>query len=286
MKNKVILSTAFLGVCTIALSSFHDGPAHHGRGNRSGSAGSTNCSVCHGGTVNTDLALEFTLTDDIDNSTVTNNQYIPGHTYTVYLKGNHPNPGTYPHFGFQASVVNAAGANTGALGTATANTGLWDTDTDGINVIEHTAPLDKTGTSYIAQFKWTAPAAGSGNANIYAAMLIVDGDGTKVGDVANVAIKMLSEGTVTAIHDVKKNDLFSIYPNPAKSNTDLNIHVSKAGKYDVSITALDGKILTNTKIIVNSGNDARIDIAFLAKGVYVLTLGDGNVSQSTRFVKQ
>jgi hypothetical protein len=156
MKPKVLLTTLGLGLGLIVLSSYQDGPAHGGAGNRTGSNGSLGCSTggCHMAD-NANLALSFQIVDDVSGTTVTDGKYTPGRTYTIAFKGVYSGAGTYSHLGFQASAVNAANANSGMIAKDPAVANSATANANGITVVEHTAPLPKTGNDFITTFKWT-----------------------------------------------------------------------------------------------------------------------------------
>lgn len=287
MNKKILITTLGLGVSLFVLSSYQDGPAHGGAGNRSGSNGSPSCAQagCHG-SENANFALTLSFTDVADNSVVSDGKYTPGHTYIASLVGNYPGNTTYTHLGFQASVVNAANANTGTLATNIANTGTSTSNTGGINVIEHTSPIPKTGSQFVASFKWTAPAAGNGDAKVYARMLANNHNGTAGDDTPNSIVATLTEKVApTGINQTAQTNLFKIYPNPAQNSLNVKLDQLISGKYDMSIVGIDGKVVMSSKTNF-SGGEMKIDLSKFAKGIYVLTIRSQNSYQVARFVKQ
>lgn len=286
MKSKVLLTTLGLGLGFIVLSSNSTGPAHSGNGNRTGSNGSLGCSTggCHM-TDNPNLALSFQIVDDAGGATVTDGKYTPGHTYTIAFKGVYSGAASYSHLGFQASAVNASNANSGTIAKDPAVVNSATFNASGITVIEHTAPLPKTGNDFITTFKWTAPAAGSGDAKIYARMNAVNNNGLPGDDTPNQLIQTLTEKTTTGINDVEKNILLKVYPNPAQNTLRVQLDKLSAGSYNVSVTAIDGKSLINTTNNF-SGGEMNMDISKLAKGIYSLTIQNKGVKQTVQFVKK
>jgi hypothetical protein len=286
MKSKVLLTTLGLGLGLIALSSYQNGPAHGGAGNRTGSNGSLGCSTagCHMGD-NANLALSFQIVDDAGGVTVTDGKYTPGHTYTIAFKGVYSGAATYTHLGFQASAVNAANANSGTIAKDPAVTNSATADANGITVVEHTAPLPKTGNDFITTFKWTAPAAGSGTAKIYARMMANNHNGIPGDDTPNQIIATLTEKATTGINDVAKSNLFKIYPNPAQNTLRVQLDKLTSGSYDIRITSIDGKSMLTTKSNFNGG-EMNMDISNLANGVYSLTIQNKDANQTLQFVKK
>lgn len=288
MKSKVLLTTLGLGLGFIVLSSYNDGPAHGGAGNRSGSGGATmNCSTggCHGAD-NANLGLVFTFTDDANSTPVTDGKYMPGHTYTVSFVGTYTGAANYTHVGFQASAVNAANANIGTLATAIPNTHTSTNNTAGIMVVEHSNPLPKNANgTFVTSFKWTAPAAGAGTARVFARMMANNNNGDQGDDTPNAIMATLTEKTTTGINDVAKSNLFKIYPNPAQNTLRVQLDKLTSGSYNVRIASIEGKSLITTTNNF-SGGAMDIDISKLANGIYSLTIQNKDASQTLQFVKK
>ena len=74
------------------------------------------------------------------------------------------------------------------------------------------------------------------------------------------------------------NDNISIYPNPAK--TELNINVSPNNINELSISNLFGQVL------IISQNQNRIDISNLTKGIYILAITQGQNKYTKKFIKE
>ena len=74
------------------------------------------------------------------------------------------------------------------------------------------------------------------------------------------------------------NDNISIYPNPAK--TELNINVSLNDINELSISNLLGQVL------IISQNQNRIDISDLPNGIYIITISRGQLNQTQKFIKE
>lgn len=69
-----------------------------------------------------------------------------------------------------------------------------------------------------------------------------------------------------------------IYPNPAK--TDLYLSISQTDKNEISISNLLGQVLIQTK------NQNRIDISNLTNGIYIITIKQGQLIQTQKFIKE
>ncbi len=74
------------------------------------------------------------------------------------------------------------------------------------------------------------------------------------------------------------NDNISFYPNPAK--TELNINVSQNDINELSISNLFGQVL------IISQNQNRIDISNLTNGIYIITIKKGQNKYAKKFIKE
>lgn len=81
-----------------------------------------------------------------------------------------------------------------------------------------------------------------------------------------------------AINDLNLTDNISIYPNPAK--TELNLNVSQNDKNELSISNLLGQVL------IKSQNQNRIDISNLTNGIYILAITQGQNKYTKKFIKE
>lgn len=78
--------------------------------------------------------------------------------------------------------------------------------------------------------------------------------------------------------EVNFKNNFSIYPNPAK--TELNLNVSQNDINELSISNLLGQVLMNVK------NKNSIDISNLTKGIYLVTIAQGQNIYTKKFIKE
>jgi hypothetical protein len=80
------------------------------------------------------------------------------------------------------------------------------------------------------------------------------------------------------LKDININIKITIYPNPAK--TELNLNVSPNNIDEASISNLLGQVLIKTK------NQNRIDISNLPNGIYIITISRGQLNQTQKFIKE
>jgi polyhydroxybutyrate depolymerase len=84
--------------------------------------------------------------------------------------------------------------------------------------------------------------------------------------------------TLLSIKEETAQSGTKIYPNPA--TTELNFSISRNDIYEVTIRNLLGQILINTK------NKNCIDIANLTNGIYIITIKQGQLIQTQKFIKE
>lgn len=82
-----------------------------------------------------------------------------------------------------------------------------------------------------------------------------------------------------AVQDVNTTTL-QVFPNPATDILNV-VAAHKNGHSTYQITNAAGQIVMKGKLV-----DQKINVSLLAKGVYVLTLKDGQQTQNTKFVKK
>ncbi len=84
--------------------------------------------------------------------------------------------------------------------------------------------------------------------------------------------------TLLSVKEETNQTEIKIYPNPAK--TELNLNISQNDLFEVTISNLLGQILINTK------NQNRIDITNLTNGVYIATIKQGQYQQTQKLIKE
>lgn len=151
--------------------------------NNTGAPGQSNCTSCHGGTVNSGSATRSLVFNGNPNLT----SYTPGQTYTAVLTINQTGIGT---FGFQMISRNANNANVGTFIATNAN------ETQVSNgYFQHTSGgiAATTTGSKSWSFSWTAPASGTGTVSFYVATNAADGTGGTSGDAIYTNVFTLTE---------------------------------------------------------------------------------------------
>lgn len=151
--------------------------------NNTGAPGQSNCTSCHGGTVNSGSATRSLVFNGNPNLT----SYTPGQTYTTVLTINQTGIGT---FGFQMISRNANNTNVGTFIATNVNetqvsNGYFQHNSGGITAA--------TTGSKSWSFSWTAPATGTGTVSFYVATNAADGTGGTSGDAIYTNVFTLTE---------------------------------------------------------------------------------------------
>lgn len=159
----------------------------------------------------------------------------------------------------------------------------WQT-TNEVNVSHMNVQRSIDGTSF--SFIGKVDATGSGIYNftdaslptntktIYYRLEIVDKNGNK------------QFSKIVAVQLAKNNMLVNVYPNPVKDILFASITSAKQDLVTIQLTDLQGKVLQNQLLKLNSGNNNfNIATSALAKGVYLLVIR-GETLQQQLFVKE
>jgi len=102
--------------------------------------------------------------------------------------------------------------------------------------------------------------------------------------VDNTGEKQFSK--IVAVQLVKNNMVVNIYPNPVKNQLFASINSIKQELVTIQVTDLQGKVLQNRILKLNTGNNNfNITTSALAKGVYLLVI-KGEFLNQKMFVKE
>lgn len=283
MKRKVLLFPLFALIGGLAVSSYSSGPYQSGTLNRTGSLGTT--ANCAGGGCHASNSANTTVTIAVTNQAgdlVTS--WIPGNTYIVRVAGTNSNGRS--HFGFQSTIVRAAATGTQAGSfTSTGSVSVRTASTP--DIVEHNSAIAGivvgSTTGYLAQYTWTAPAAGTGTVRILATLNAVNRDNGTNGDEPQANSLDLAEGSGTSVPGVSANSL-SVYPNPAGASLWLRMPDAAAqGQY--LIRDIRGSIVARGQLQLQQGL-MQVDLGSIAGGAYFVQVQAGDATMVTPFVKQ
>jgi hypothetical protein len=277
MKLYRIISVALslmLGLVLINATNNSGGPA---AGNTR-AAGESSCSRvgCHASLINRPLDSATTIVF----AGLTNASYVPGTTYEVTANIS---SATRNKFGFQLQALNSNNTKAGTIAKATASdntvqifngSGTFANRT----YIQHTSS-GNTGTASGGRnrrtwsFKWTAPAAGTGDVTFYACFLIANGNGQEdAADSTYSTRYTLTEGSATAVDpNLAKDIRFVAYPNPTADYVNIAFDLPKAGDVNLKLINLSGATVYQQTIEATAGAQAhRIEAGNLVPGYYML----------------
>ena len=158
---KKILSSLFILVAGLIIWQTTDASSN-GRAGRTGGAGESTCSGCHGGSnANGSVAIS---------STIPATGYTPGTTYTMTVTVTYPGRSC---FGVDVISLNSSNTSTGTMVITDATYTKTSTSGGRTNIVQKTPKPNGT-----FSFNWTAPAKGTGNVTFYFAGLACNGNGT------------------------------------------------------------------------------------------------------------
>ncbi len=283
MKRSFILFPVILAGLYLSLSSNSSGPASAGNGIRNGGPGSNGtCASCHGGgagTTTMTLALKEKAT-----GTAANGKYKPGTVYTVTVSGNNA---SLALFGFQVTAATTASHQAGTFGNLGSD--KHAVTIGGLQVVEHSHNLTKTNGAYLAEFDWTAPAAGTGAVTLYGIINGVNDDDAITGDRVSAPVNLpLTEATnPTAIKDLAAISDLRVYPNPATDQLHLGSEQVTPGNYQVTIYDMTGREVLRRSEQAGAGKlQLTLAIGHLPAGSYILHLNGKQQAAVQTFVKQ
>lgn len=105
-------------------------------------------------------------------------------------------------------------------------------------------------------------------------------------NAGNNTVKITSDkicqGQVT--RNFISGNMIALYPNPVKNTLNINTASSNSNIVKVDIHALDGRLVLNGQYPITDGQ-TQVDVSRLNKGLYVLTLTNGNVKSVHKILK-
>jgi hypothetical protein len=223
---------------------------------------------------------------------------VPGQEYEITFRVFHPNKDV---FGFKAMVW---GANdTASVGTLSKGDTITSIQVSPQRV--NNIPVD---TNYYIthaagqavpnaivanpvgvkewKAKWVAPQDVNQQIKVFATFVVANGNGKTSGDKVYYNTLDLATGLTTSSNNLEVSDL-RVYPTLATTMVTLATDVSSDNTFTLTITALDGKIVDQQKVMPFAGKINRtIDVSSFAKGLYIINLEAQGISSSTKFIKQ
>ncbi len=244
-----------------------------------GTSNSRTCITCHNSSADIQVTLDIDLMDQ-DGNSVIGIGYIPGNDYTLKVAVDAA-VGTPSGYGFQIVCLNdelgVDAAEVSNYSNASPNAQISLASNTGRTYVEHDGPSNTDEFTVT----WSAPADLEGPITFYSCGNGVNLNDENSGDGAacnTLTVTQLSSST-NSLGEAAK---FEVFPNPAAEYLQLTIDGQKSEPYQVKIANIVGKT-------VYSGNytngQHEINIAFLPKGSYFLTIGDGQQFQTRKILK-
>jgi hypothetical protein len=274
MKKRPVFFFLFLLAILFVANSGGPGAAT-GRDRTGSPLASGDCSNCHiGGDYGAEISARL-LSD-----TTEVQEYIPGQTYTFQVKISTTSPAE--RYGFQAVAL---------LGGSNENAGMFDnlpsgtqiTTLNGRDYFEHANKLQVDSF----EVEWTAPEAGSGTVQFYAAGNAVNnasGSGGDDPDVLDLPLT-ITEGIASSVSSVWSLKLdWQIFPNPAKE--EIWIQINEPVRSDLQARLLDARGIILQQETINSFSSQNFfSVKELPAGMYYLQLSDAKAVVTKRFLK-
>lgn len=235
-----------MGTFSLTLMSNWDGPESAAAGSPLEQGNTCAGGYCHGGTPNSgggSISINAPQ------------KYNAGKTYTITVQVNDESSSK---FGFQAVVLDGSNRQAGTFKTGS---NMETFMSRGATYIQHAnASTFSTGTF---EFEWTAPADANGDLTIYVAGNASNSNQKASGD--NVYTTSSVMGFTTNIDAPDVN--LDIFPNP--SSEVLNINLDRQDLFDLSIVAMDGKLVLNN---ANVRGNQTLDVSNLEPGIYSVNI--------------
>ncbi|MEZ5173212.1 MAG: choice-of-anchor V domain-containing protein [Bacteroidia bacterium] len=260
MKKILIAGTALLAVLTISLSNLNFAMSEPSGADPgcTGSPGDSNktCaqSNCHSGSAS--------ARDGMISSDVPAGGYIPGETYLITVSITQAG---ISKWGFQASPQNTSG---GLLGSISVSESTRTKLVGSNKYITHktVGTTGSTGSSSWT-FNWTAPAAGTGDVTMYAAVMASNNNNSSSGDQIFTDDLLMQEDISSGLKNTIASSATLVYPNPVEGNTLFIKGLASGINYE--ILDQSGR-LVQSGIINSDISQAGIDVSSLLPGIYLI----------------
>jgi hypothetical protein len=94
-----------------------------------------------------------------------------------------------------------------------------------------------------------------------------------------------SGSVASGVAAVAEHTPTTIYPNPAKENVTVDYYCSVSGNVNIYLTDIAGHLIKNITVPVASGNNnISLDLAGQTKGIYLITLTDGEGYETKKLI--
>jgi hypothetical protein len=234
------------------------------------------CQTCHSaGAFSAGIEVDM-----LDNGSPTTT-YEAGKTYTLRVRAT--NSGSPAGYGFQAVALNSDDDQVGSFGTPPS--GFKITTLAGRDYVEQSSRRDEN----TLEIEWEAPAAGSGDVNVYASVVVANGMQGSGGDGSaflNTPVTLSEVLSSTNDADGLLESM-TIFPNPVGDVLQLALNSKENADYQLLISNMNGQVVYNQRIGLTAGEQLNtIDVSQLTPGVYSLQITDGQMRSTRALVKR
>jgi hypothetical protein len=210
------------------------------RNGLTGAPGESNCTACHAS-----FPLDSGAGSFAESCATGDGEYIPGDTYTICLDLADP---AASRWGFEITLIDAAGAKAGVLAPLDAQTQVADSliagdlRQYGKHTLSGTSPGTLVGKSWTME--WQAPAAGTGAVTLYGMGNAANNSGTILGDRIYSLVVPLTEASPTAVPLAPlAAALAPNFPNPFNPTTRLAFELGQPATVRLSIIDSAGRLV-------------------------------------------
>lgn len=212
-----------------------------------GSPNESTCSYCHSGGTSSSSGCTISAVPNFTPNSSSLLEYLPDTLYTITIQAQ---ASGFSKFGFASQILDNNDVNSGNLQNPGSGVKFLNAGTKRTAV--HSTPKNAAATGIVTfTYKWKAPAAGSGDATIYAIANAVNGNNSYYGDFVIQPVNMpLVEGTPPPPIDlvgIKENQLnvsqVTVFPNPAGDLTRISYYLAQPAKINIDLIDIRGEVL-------------------------------------------
>lgn len=98
---------------------------------------------------------------------------------------------------------------------------------------------------------------------------------------------VVTEGSTLGVEETEMENI-SMYPNPANENVTLNFVSTEGGNYQISISDINGKLVSSQNYLAKTGNnEQQISLSGMNAGIYLVTITNENGNaQHLKLIKE
>lgn len=220
----------------------------------------------------------------------TNNEYVPGQTYSMTFKVAYPGRSL---FGMGLEALNSVNTNAGSLViTDAARTRILTSNLAGSvgrNSVTHTLNGGTSADSMLFNFNWVAPAAGTGNVTFYFCGNAANGNATSLDDYIYQGTTVLTERNTTGIEPIESNIDVNVFPSVINDEMNIRCQPAVTGIISIQLFDLQGKLVRSESSSATGQQELTTTwngLSSLGKGTYLLNIQSGERSVVKRIIIQ